>query len=177
MNADDSGPVSAIAESVEYEGRTTGLYDVSSSCRVTMTYANGVALKVGQWREGDPSREFENGSNRFIGTKGEILVNRGKLVAKPDGLLETRLKPEDRRLYRSDDHIGNFLECVKSRKPPISDVEVGHRSATVCNIATIALKLGPGRLVKWDPVREEFPGDAEANRLRSRELRAPYDWI
>jgi predicted dehydrogenase len=177
MGADNSGPVSAIAESVEYEGRKTGLYDVSSTCRVTMEYANGVQLKIGQWREGDASREYENGSNRFIGTKGEILVNRGKLEATPAGLLETKLKESDIRLYRSDDHVNNFLECIRTREKPISDVEIGHRSASVCNVATIALKLGPGRLLKWDPVKEEFPGDAEANALRSRPLRKPYDLI
>jgi predicted dehydrogenase len=177
MDADNSGPVSAIAESVEYEGRKTGLYDVSSTCRVTMEYANGVKLKIGQWREGDTSQEYENGSNRFIGTQGEILVNRGKLEATPASILDTKLKPDDKRLYRSDDHIGNFLECIKTRKKPISDVETGHRSASVCNVATIALKLGPGRQLTWDPVKEEFPGDAKANALRSRPLRAPYDLI
>ncbi len=142
-----------------------------------MEYANGVQLKIGQWREGDASREYENGSNRFIGTKGEILVNRGKLEATPAGLLETKLKESDIRLYRSDDHVNNFLECIRTREKPISDVEIGHRSASVCNVATIALKLGPGRLLKWDPVKEEFPGDAEANALRSRPLRKPYDLI
>jgi len=177
MDADDSGPVSAIAESVAYEGRKTGLYDVSSTCRLTMEYANGVKLKIGQWREGDTSREYENGSNRFIGTKGEILVNRGKLETTPAGLLETKLKESDKRLYKSDDHVNNFLECIKTREKPISDIETGHRSASVCNIATIALKLGPGRQLKWDPVKEEFPGDSEANALRSRPLRKPYDMI
>lgn len=177
MDADNSGPVSVIAESVEYEGRKTGLYDVSSTCRVTMEYANGVKLKIGQWREGDRSREYENGSNRFIGTKGELLVNRGKLEATPRGLLKTKLKSSDRRLYKSDNHIGNFLDCIRTRKKPISDVEIGHRSATVCNVATIAMKLGPGRQLAWDPVAEEFPGDADANALLSRPLRKPWDLI
>lgn len=177
MDADSSGPISAVAESVEYEGRKTGLYDVSSACRVTMEYANGVLLRIGQWRENDPACEYEGGANRFIGTKGEILVNRGKLEARPSGLLETRFTSSDRRLPVSDDHINNFLECIRTRELPISDVEIGHRSTTVCNVATIALKLGPGRLLHWDPVKEEFPGDPEANALRSRPLRKPYDLI
>ncbi|MGD9853700.1 MAG: Gfo/Idh/MocA family protein [Planctomycetaceae bacterium] len=177
MDADDGGPVSAVAESVEYEGRKTGLYDVSSACRVTMEYANGVQLKIGQWRENDPACEYESGGNRFIGTKGEILVNRDKLEATPGELLEIKLNSTDKQLVRSDDHINNFLECIKSRNKPISDVEIGHRSTTVCNVATIALKLGPERKLTWDPVKEEFPGDAEANALRSRPLRKPYDLI
>ena len=142
-----------------------------------MEYANGVKLRIGQWREGDKSRKYENGSNRFIGTKGEILVNRGKLVATPRDLLNTKLKPGDKRLYKSDDHINNFLQCIRTRKLPISDVEVGHRSASVCNVATIALKLGPGRQLHWDPAKEEFSNDSEANALRSRPLRKPYDLI
>ncbi len=177
MGADDSGPVTAIADSVEYEGRKTGLYDVSSTCRVTMEYANGVQLKIGQWREGDQSRQYENGSNRFIGSKGEILVNRGKLESTPRDLVNTKLKPGDKRLYRSDDHINNFLQCIRTRKLPISDVEIGHRSASVCNVAPIALKLGPGRQLHWDPAKEEFSNNAEANALRSRPLRKPYDFI
>ena len=118
-----------------------------------------------------------SGSNRFIGSKGEILVNRGKLESTPRDLVNTKLKPGDKRLYRSDDHINNFLQCIRTRKLPISDVEIGHRSASVCNVATIALKLGPGRQLHWDPAKEEFSNNAKANALRSRPLRKPYDFI
>jgi hypothetical protein len=68
--------------------------------------------------------------------------------------------------------MGNFFDCVKDRKAPLSDVVSQHRSASVCHLANISMRLG--RKLKWDPVREEFLGDDEANRWLSRPQRAPY---
>ena len=70
-------------------------------------------------------------------------------------------------------HMGNFFDCVKDRKTPISSVVTQHRSASVCHLANISMRLG--RKLAWDPVKEEFLGDEEANRWLSRPRRKPHE--
>jgi hypothetical protein len=70
--------------------------------------------------------------------------------------------------------MGNFIDCVKSRKVPICSAETGHRSASLCHLGVIAIRLG--RKLKWDPVNEQFIGDPEASRYIAREMRKPYDY-
>jgi hypothetical protein len=72
-------------------------------------------------------------------------------------------------------HKQNWLDCIRSRNRPVADVEIGARTAQVCQLANIAYQLR--RMLRWDPVREEFVDNAEANRLRSRENRTPWDRI
>ena len=67
----------------------------------------------------------------------------------------------------------NWLDCIKSRRRPISDVEIGHRSSTICHLGGIARRLG--RKLRWDPKKETFPSDAEANALLARPQRKPYE--
>src|SRR5262249_56747836 len=88
-------------------------------------------------------------------------------------LLDEPLPNDAVRLARSDDHMRNFLECVRSREQPVCDIEVGFRSVTVCHLGNISLRLG-GRTLQWDPVKERFPGDALANEMLSRKMRAPW---
>lgn len=80
------------------------------------------------------------------------------------------------RLYQSADHMGNFFDCVRSRKLPICDVEIGHRSATMCHLGAIALRTG--HALHWNAETERFTGDhaAEANAYQKREMRTPYDY-
>jgi hypothetical protein len=75
-------------------------------------------------------------------------------------------------LYKSSNHHANFLDCIKSRKLPICDVEIGHRSATICHLGNIAVRLG--RTLKWDPVAEQIIGDEKANAMVSRQNRKPW---
>ncbi len=77
-------------------------------------------------------------------------------------------------MYRSTDHMGNFFECVRSREMTICPAEVGHRSASLCHLGVIAIRLG--RKLQWDPAKEQFVGDAEANGYVKREMRKPYDY-
>jgi hypothetical protein len=70
-------------------------------------------------------------------------------------------------------HVRHFLDCVKSRRQPISDLESGHRAATICHLANISLRLG--RKIRWDGQREEIIGDSEAARLLQRPYRQPWD--
>ena len=89
-------------------------------------------------------------------------------------MLKHKFGPDDKRLYYSANHMGNFLECVKSRKDTICPAEVGHRSASLCHLGAISMRLN--RKLAWNPEKEEFVNDDEANRWRSREMRQPWDY-
>jgi hypothetical protein len=114
---------------------------------------------------------------RFIGEKGEVCVSRGdKLDTTPIELKDRPLGTGDVELYTvRKGHEDNWIECIRSRKKPICDVEIGHRTATICHLNCIAERLG--RPLKWDPVKEEIVGDLEANRWLDRPRRAPYTYI
>jgi predicted dehydrogenase len=163
LGTDDAGPVAV-------EGRATfhpqGWHEVTETCRLTYTYANGVTLVVGQ------GQKDIRGGTTFIGSEGTIFVDRGKLTSTPEEILKQPLAAGDVRLESSPGHHANFLECVKSRRLPICDVEIGHRSATVCHLGNIVARLG--RKIEWDPQSEQIPGDAEAAAMLSRPYRSPW---
>jgi hypothetical protein len=109
----------------------------------------------------------------FLGDKGTVGVSRGgQLVTTPEDLRNRPLLPSEAHLYKSTNHQGNFLECLRTRARPIADVEIGHRTSTVCHLSAIAERLG--RPIRWDPAREEIVGDAAASRWLDRPRRAPY---
>jgi len=154
---------------VELEGKaefpTKGLYDTACTWDVTMRFANGLVMHF-------TSNNINPQGVRFEGTEGWVHVRRGHIDAQPKSLLTVKMGPNDRRLYESRHHQGNFLECVKSRRPTVAPIEVGHRSNTICLISDIAVRLG--RKLKWDPEKERFVGDDEANRMLSRAMRPPW---
>lgn len=106
----------------------------------------------------------------FFGAEGRVRVQRGRIETDPAYLADLRLKPGDQRLYRSDNHHLNFLECVRTRRDPICPAGIGHRSLSVCLLADIAFRLK--RKLYWDAEREFFLSDEEANRLLARAERA-----
>ena len=110
---------------------------------------------------------------RFIGDKGWLRVDRHwenhpGLVASDDSLLEIKLRPDDLRLYKSQNHGGNFLECVRSRKDPVSDVDSTHKASYLGLLTEVAGRLE--QKLKWDPKKEQFIGNDEANRLLHRTM-------
>ncbi|MCH8046582.1 MAG: Gfo/Idh/MocA family oxidoreductase [Planctomycetes bacterium] len=157
-------------------------YNVAIDFGVKYKYANGVEMTVG-----DTGR---NGI-MFTGTRGRIFVNRGTLSGKPVEQLSADPLPREKfKLYAADNlrrpqrvgkldsivnHMGNFFDCIHSRKAPISDVESQHRSATTCHLGNIAMQLG--RPLKWDPKKEQFIGDVEANGLLRREQRKGFEVV
>lgn len=163
LGMDHGGPVSAEGTAAFHPEKW---YETTMECRITHTYANGTKLVVGQLQKDIP------GGCTFIGTKGKIFVDRGKIVSTPDDILKEPLADNAERLYKSKNHHQNFLDCIKSRELPICDVEIGHRSATVCHLSNIAARLG--RKIQWDPVNETIVGDAEAAAMTSRPYRAPW---
>jgi predicted dehydrogenase len=113
---------------------------------------------------------------RFEGTEGRIDVSRGGISSMPASILQTPLGERDFHLpVVGNNHRQNWIDCIRSRRRPVADVEIGARSAQVCQLGNIGYQLR--RMLRWDPAREEFMNDMEANRLRSRENRTPWDRI
>lgn len=108
----------------------------------------------------------------FHGTEGVLYVGRDGLWTKPASIAKEPLGPDDIRLYESNDHHGNWLDCIRSRKRCIADVEIGARSATICHLGNIAYELG--QELNWDPVQEHFVGNEQATWLLSRPMRSPW---
>ena len=110
---------------------------------------------------------------QFIGEEGEVFVSRnGMLDTIPVELAQKPLGPNDIHLYNSNNHSGNWVECIHSRKETICPVEVGRHTAIICHLNGIAERLG--RPIEWDPVEEQILNDPEAARWVDRPRRAPY---
>jgi predicted dehydrogenase len=154
LGMDHSGPVDFIPQG--YEGTP---YQ-------THIYANGVRVE-----------RVDNGLKAMIefgGTKGKIFVGRNEvLFTEPSALAAQPLRPEETRLYASDNHHEDFLNAIRHRQLPLCDVEIGHRTSTICHLNSIASILN--RPLRWDPSKEELVGDPLASRLLDRPRRAPYD--
>jgi predicted dehydrogenase len=156
LGMDGSGPVEILVPSPEHPEVKT----------LTFVYANGVRLYHG-------GGKIAGAGTEWAGTKGRVGVNRGEfLVAEPEHLKYDSIGPNEIHLYDSPDHRKNFLECVRTRREPICPVEVGHSSATLCHLGTIGYWLK--RPLKWNPEKQEFVNDSEANRLLSRAMRGPW---
>lgn len=153
LGMDESGPVEAWPEGTGRE------------CPVSFRYANGVVVHL----DGKSS----GGGGLFEGEKGKISVVRDKFQTWPEDIGKEPLGDGDVRLYKSDNHLANWVECIRTRKRPIADVEIGHRSTTMCHLGNIA--RWTGRKLRWDPEKETFVGDDEANGLLERPMRAPYN--
>jgi predicted dehydrogenase len=177
MGTEYTGPVE-ISGSAEFPKK--GLWNVHGPFRTEGVYADGVRMIV--------SGDFPNGI-KFEGTEGWIFVSRGSdrvtasdpvaklkdaqaLAASEAKIISSAIGPDEIHLYESSDHHGNWLDCVRSRKPPIAPAEVAHRSCSTCLLHHIAMKTG--RKLHWDPVKERFQNDDEANAMLSRPQRWPY---
>ena len=140
---------------------------------VAFRYANGVEVRLE--REKGPM-----GGAIFRGAKGNIEINRNKYTTNPHDLIPNPPSKEDVKkwedstaMWQARFHIQNWLDCIKTRQKPVADVEIGHRSVSVCHLAGITRALG--RKLRWDPDQEQFVGDAEANALVARPRRKGYE--
>jgi predicted dehydrogenase len=154
LGMDKSGPVEFIPPE---KGVKNGLQ---------MKYANGVVMNHVDWGE--------NNAVQFIGSEGKIEVSRSFYRSDIEGLTEMELKDNDKPLYRSDDHYQDWVDALKNRNRPISDVETGHRTASVCNIVNIAYDLE--RPLKWAPSHEKFIDDDDADRMLTRAFRGNWNF-
>ena len=155
-------------------------YNVALHYGGTIRYPGGVELVLAE--EGRTGVLFE-------GERGRMFVNRGSISGVPvDQLADDPLPREDFTLYDFDNltrlervgkldaivnHMGNFFDCIRTRRTPISDVESQHQSAATCHLANISMRLG--RPLKWDAQSEQFVGDAEANHWLARQQRKGYE--
>ncbi|MCK4293558.1 MAG: Gfo/Idh/MocA family oxidoreductase [Planctomycetes bacterium] len=162
LGTERTGPVEI--EDLGSEFPETGLFDTVSRIYFRARYANGVELICTPGGIG--------GAARFEGSEGSVQADWSSLRTNPESLKDTVIGPNEIHLPKSSDHKRNFLDCIKSGRDPIAPVEVGHRSASVCHLANIAMKLK--RKLAWDPDREHFINDDEANRLLNKPLRAPW---
>jgi len=177
MDTELTGPVEVSGKA---EFPTKGLWDVHGIFKTEALYANGVKMIV--------SNELPNGI-KFEGTQGWIFVTRGSYQATasdpvPDAqgvkpldasdlkIIKSEIGPNEIHLPISTDHHGNWLESIQAKKQPIAPIEVAHRSCSTCLVHHIVMKLK--RKVYWDPSKEKFNNDDEANKMLARPQREPY---
>jgi predicted dehydrogenase len=178
MGMERSGPIEVWGHA---DFPAKGLWDVHGIFTTQALYANGVKMIV--------SNELPNGV-KFEGTEGWIFVTRGNYqatasdpVVNTDGtkpldasdpkIIKSIIGPREFHFTVSKEHHGNWLEAIRDNKPTIAPVEEAHRACSTCLVHHIAMKLK--RKVYWDPVKEQFNNDEEANRMLSRPQRKPYN--
>lgn len=146
---------------------------------ISMRYANGVEVKFVI-----PQGHGPMGGAIFVCEKGKLEINRNKFTSNPPEIAEelkkkVNVEEEERKwsdqlaLWQARWHMQNWLDCIRSRSVPVADVEIGHRSITVCHLANITRALG--RELHWDPVKEQFAGDSVANALLDRPRRKGFE--
>jgi predicted dehydrogenase len=178
MDTELTGPVSVQAVA---EFPKSGLWNVHGDFMSKAEYENGITMYTS-------SGGYTNGI-KYIGTDGWIFVSRGAYTASASDpvtadksskaldasdpkILTSIIGSNEIHLYKSDEQHGNWLECIETKKPPISTVEMGHRACTVCLITHISMKLN--RKLNWNPKTEKFINDDEANSMLTRSQRKPF---
>lgn len=159
LGMDESGPVEVIPPP-----------DPSKGHGVRFLYENGVEVIHSGWTA--PNGKGFGGVN-FVGENGWIHVDRGQLESSPEAVVKEPLGANEKPLYKSPGHHQDWFDCIRSRKRPICDVEIGARSVTVCHLGNLAYWYG--RRLRWDPKRWRFIGDREAESWKDRPRRAPWD--
>ncbi len=155
-------------------------YNVPIDFEVNYRYANDVTMKV---------RDTGENGIMFTGDAGRIFVNRGKIAGAPvENLAKQPFKRQDWKIYDFDNldrparsgkldaiinHMGNFFDCVQSKRKPISDIDSQHRSVSTCHLANISMRLD--RKLQWNPETELFVNDAQADAMLKREQRKGYE--
>lgn len=162
LGLDDSGPVQVEAVSWTYP--ETKVYDTPHHYEIRCEYAGGVTSSI--------SSRHTVGA-KFIGQDGWIFVTRGKLQASNPRWTEENFQPGPQRVYRSENHVRNFLDCVASRAACIAPAETAHRSITPGHLGYVSQALG--RALRWDPEKERVIGDDRANELlQQHNYREPW---
>lgn len=175
----ENGPISVEAKATV--GPIPDGYTTCKEFEATLMWANEIKQIVKTTTADSPfggviDPKGQRNGIRFTGTKGWIWVNRGDLSASEDEIYQTPLPDSAIKLPVSGNHMGNFMDAVKSRKDPIAPVEDGHRSAVIGHLIIIAMFTA--RKLQWDAAKEVFIGDgaADANTHLAREMRKPYDY-
>jgi len=155
LNQDDSGPVQFMPPSTPM---------AKEGCE--FVYKNGVRVRHKSWGSFN--------AIQFIGTEGTLEVAREFIRTSKPEIATLKIEDKARKVYYSDNHYQDWIDSIKSRKKPICDVEVGHRTSTVCNAVNIAYDLQ--KPLKWDPVKEKFDNHYANNQI-SRSYRGQWDYL
>ena len=158
LGTDDTGPVEVWP------------VEAGPQSQVSLRYASGTVLNLDIPHDKGPQM-----GGIFIGEKGKIEINRNRLTSNPPELIKDAPEPANKSEFASvsHDHIRNWIDCMRTRQKTTAPATIGHRSTTVCHLINICRQLG--RKLQWDTVKEEFPGDDDANRLRTRPRRKGYE--
>lgn len=169
LGMDESGPIEVWVEGPRFEPPTytqpepkTRGDKMCSVPKVFFRYPGDIIMELGNGPDGGAI---------FEGEKGEVTINRGIFESNPEELVMEALR--NRPKGGDKNHIKNWLDCIKTRSKPVADVEIGHRSATVCHLGNIV--RWAGRKLRWDPVKETFPDDAEACQYLDRPRRKAWE--
>lgn len=179
LGMDESGPIEVWVEGQPYkpwiadENSSYGRFFGAKETIMHMKYPGGIHLELSEDRN-------PNGGALFIGEQGQIRIDRGTFQVSNPEWKTISLEDMPVQLYKSEDHLGNFVDCIKSRKKCICDVEIGHRSATVCHLGNIARWVSQetqsvGTKLVWDPVEERFKNNDLANSMLERPRRKGYE--
>ena len=160
-----SGPIEIIGEAVYPRD---GIYNTPVEYDFLCKYANGIEMRVA-----NSSRLPHGGGTTWYGEKGWISVDRGRLDASDPKILTEVIGENEIHLYKSEDHVGNFLECIRSRGETIAPAEIAHRSISVGLLGEIAMTTGTK--IHWDPAKQEIIGNPIASRLITRPYRKPWN--
>jgi len=178
LGMDHTGPVQVYCEqgpvpqfeylAPESRDRIHNVYLKEQRYPVVYRYANGVELRLA---------DGPRGGAVFVGDKGSITIDRNKYKVNGKSVETHGLQPDERHLIGGEGgvpgHIANWIECIKTRAMPIADIEIGHRTVTLCHLGNIA--RWTGRRLSWDPAKEIFPDDREANAYLERPRRKGFD--
>ena len=168
LGMDEGGPIEVWVEGPKFDPPTYTAPEtrargekICGQPTVFFRYPGDIIMELGKG---------PGGGAIFVGEKGQVTINRGVCESDPEELLVETLRNRPQGVNES--HLQNWIDCVRSRKKPHADIEIGHRSTTVCHLGNIARWVG--RKLRWDPVKEIFPDDPEANQYLDRERRKPW---
>ncbi len=161
MDTDQTGPVQIRNAKAIWSNHP--IWNTATQFYFECVYKNGVTLVV---------QSDKDMGITFKGTEGEAWATRGKHRVFPAKLEDTVIGEDEIRLYKSENHYRNFIDCIQSRKETIAPAEVGHRSITISHLGNIAMMLGQD--LDWDPEKEQFINNFAANQLLSRQMREPW---
>jgi len=166
MDMDKSGP--ELIE-INYADLPPGddIYNTSTAFSFQCTYKSGVKMIV-------QDNGGESNGITFEGDNGKsIFVKRGSITMDPLELRRKQIQPDEIHVYKSTDHVGNFIDCIYSGERTAAPIEAAHRTISICHLANIAIRLGRKSL-KWDPKRERILDDKEASKYISRPIRGNW---
>jgi predicted dehydrogenase len=177
LGMDESGPLEVWTEGEPFQPMIStpespgGRHRGPRSPKVCMKYPGDIVMEL----SGGPG----NSGVRFVGEKGSLTVTRGRFSSDPAELTAEPLKDPKVQLYRSEDHGGDWLDCIKQRRDPVAHAEIGHRSVTICHLANIARWVSEitgetGQKLQWDAQQERFTNSPEANGFLDAHWRKPY---